>query len=65
MAEGLGVLLMCDSDFVAMLDYEGAFNNASLDLPGGIYSRDLREFGDLVVIGAAEKERQKKGYMFT
>lgn len=65
MFEALGVLLVCDADYILMLDYEGAINTQALQLPGGIYSKTLIDNGDIVIIGATEKERQRRGFLFT
>ena len=65
MLEALGVLMICDADYLAMLDYEGAVNKKALQFPGGIYSKALIDQGDIVVIGTSEKEQQRRGLLFT
>lgn len=65
MITALGVLLYCDSDRLGILDYEAAFNNNALQLPGGIYAKALIDSADIVIIGASEKEKQRRGFLFT
>lgn len=65
MITALGVLLYCDSDRLGILDYEAAFNNNALQLPGGIYANSLIDSADIVIIGASEKEKQRRGFLFT
>lgn len=65
MLEALGVLFICDADYLAILDYEGATNMTALQFPGGIYSKSLLDNADIIIIGATEKERQRRGYLFT
>lgn len=65
MLEALGVLFICDADYLALLDYEGAINKTALQFPGGIYSKSLLDNVDIIIIGATEKERQRRGYLFT
>lgn len=65
MLEALGVLFWCDADYLGILDYEGAFNKTALQFPGGIYSRTLLDSADIIIIGATEKERQRRGFLFT
>ncbi len=65
MYEALGVLFICDADRLALLDYEGAVNTDALQFPGGIYSKGIIDKGNLVIIGASEKARQRKGFLFT
>ena len=65
MIEALGVLMYCDSDFIGILDYEAAVNTQALQLPGGINAKTLLDNADIVIIGASEKERQRRGFLFT
>ena len=65
MLEALGVLFFCDADFLGILDYEGAVNKKALQFPGGIYSRSLLDNANIIIIGATEKERQRRGFLFT
>ena len=65
MITALGVLVACDSDYLCILDYEGAVNTSALQFPGGIYSKDLLENANRLIIGATQKEQQRRGYVFT
>lgn len=65
MYEALGVLFVCDSDYLTILDYEGAVNTQALQFPSGIYANGIIDKNNLVVIGATEKERQRRGFAFT
>lgn len=65
MLEALGVLFICDADYLALLDYEGAVNKTALQLPGGIYSKALIDNSNIIIIGATEKERARRGFLFT
>lgn len=65
MMEALGELFICDADYLALLDYEGAINKTALQFPGGIYSKALIDNADIIIIGATEKEKQRRGFLFT
>ena len=65
MAEALGRLIICDSNYLAVLDYEGVFNNSALDFLRGLRTRSLQEQDNLVIIGAQEAEQSKRGFLFT
>jgi len=65
MLEALGVLFICDADYLALLDYEGAVNKTALQFPGGIYSKALIDNADIIIIGATQKEQQRRGFLFT
>lgn len=65
MLEALGVLFICDADYLALLDYEGAINKTALQFPGGIYSKALIDNADIIIIGATQKEQQRRGFLFT
>ena len=65
MKTALGVVFVCDADYLLLLDYEGATNKKSLQFPGGIYSKDILENNNIIVIGASEVAQQKQGYVFT
>ena len=65
MKEALGRLMICDSNYIAVLDYEGAFNNSALDFLRGLRTRVIEEQDNLVIIGAQEAEQSKRGFLFT
>lgn len=65
MKDALGVLFVCDADYLLMLDYEGAVNKKALQFPGGIYSETIIDNGNYIVIGCKEKEKQRRGFVFT
>jgi len=60
----LGVLLVCDGDRLAMLDYEGAFNATALRLPPDLKAQALIEQGEDAIIGAIERARSQRGWAF-
>lgn len=65
MKTALGVVFICDGDYLAILDYEGAVNTTALQFPGGIYSKDILENNNIIVIGASQTGQQRQGYVFT
>lgn len=48
-----GSLMVCDSNFLALLDYEGAFNNQALNIAGGNNGKSLWERNDTVIVGTS------------
>jgi len=59
-----GSLMICDSNFTALLDYEGAFNAEGLNIAGGNNGKTLYERNDAVVIGT-EGSATPEGWIFT
>lgn len=65
MIPALGVGMICDGDYLAMIDYEGATNTQALQLPYGTESQALLERNYNVVIGAIERSGQERGWLYT
>jgi hypothetical protein len=65
MIPALGVGVICDGDYLALIDYEGAVNTKALQLPYGTETRALLEQNNEVVIGTKERSGQRKGWLFT
>jgi len=65
MIPALGVGVICDGDYLALIDYEGAVNTKALQFPYGVESRALLEQNNEVVIGTKENSGQRKGWLFT
>ena len=65
MRMAVGVLMICDGHYIAMLDYEGAFNNKALDIIPGNVSSYLLDMNDQVIIGSIERAKSKQGWLWT
>jgi hypothetical protein len=59
-----GSLMVCDSEYTAILDYEAAFNNGGLNIATGNNGYCMHERNDAVVIGTSGSADQE-GYVFT
>lgn len=64
-AEALGVLLICDGEKLAMVDYEGAFNLEALDVPKGHRHKALLGQDQLVLIGSHKGDKVEQGWLWT
>lgn len=60
-----GVLEIGDGDRVAMIDYEGAWNNSALRIPTNLKVQAIIENGEQAVIGATERASSTRGWAFT
>lgn len=68
MSEALGVLLICDSKDIAMVDYEGAFAGGgapALDLPRSHRTKCLLGMDQLVIIGSTKGDKVEEGWLWT
>lgn len=65
MRMAVGVLMICDGHYIAMLDYEGNFNNKALDIIPGNKAVCLLDMSNQVIIGSVEKARSKQGWLWT
>lgn len=63
--EALGVLLICDAQNLAMVDYEGAFNLEALDVPKGHRHKVLLSQDQLVLIGSHKGDKVEQGWLWT
>lgn len=63
--EALGVLLICDAQNLAMVDYEGAFNLEALDVPKGHRHKALLSQDQLVLIGSHKGDKVEQGWLWT
>jgi len=64
-AEALGVLLVCDAQNLAMIDYEGGFNLEALDVPKGHRHKALLGQDQLVLIGSHKGDSVEQGWLWT
>lgn len=46
-----GMLMVCDGNYIALLDYQGAYNSQGLNIAGGNNGNALYERNDEVIIG--------------
>jgi len=60
-----GVLQIVDGNYIAMVDYEGNFNNKALDLIPGNRGKCLLETGELAVIGSTRGDKVEEGWLWT
>ena len=65
MSEALGVLLICDSKDLAMVDYEGGFNRDAIDLPRSHRNKCLLGLDQLVVFGSTKGDKVEEGWLWT
>jgi len=65
MSEALGVLLICDSKDLAMVDYEGGFNLDAIDLPLGHRNKCLFGLDQLVIFGSTKGDKVEEGWLWT
>lgn len=65
MRMAVGVLMICDGHYIAMLDYEGNFNNKALDIIPGNKAVCLLDMSNQVIIGSVEKAKSKQGWLWT
>ena len=65
MRMAVGVLMICDGHYIAMLDYEGAFNNKALDIIPGNVTSCLLDMNNQVIIGSIERAKSKQGWLWT
>jgi len=65
MSEALGVLLICDSKDLAMVDYEGSFNLDAIDLPLGHRNKCLFGLDQLVIFGSTKGDKVEEGWLWT
>ena len=63
MRVGAGVLMICDGQNIALVDREGAFNDAALLLPSGCVAKTLLDRNDRIIIGAEDDVLD--GWLFT
>ncbi len=63
--EALGVLLICDAQNLAMVDYEGGFNLEALDVPKGHRHKALLGQDQLVLIGSHKGDKVEQGWLWT
>lgn len=63
--EALGVLLICDAQNLAMVDYEGGFNVEALDVPKGHRHKTLLSQDQLVLIGSHKGTQVEEGWLWT
>ena len=60
-----GNLLICNDQYLALVDYAtAAFNASALDLIPGNFAKCLEEDGDYVLIGSARKDNAEQGYLW-
>ncbi len=65
MAMACGVLQICDGRYLAMVDYEGNFNNFALDLIAGSRTKCLLPEDQLVIIGSTKGDKVEEGWLWT
>lgn len=59
--QALGVILVTDGDYIALLDREEAFNATALRLPTGFIAQDIKEDGNIVrILGKTHDDRAKE-----
>lgn len=63
--EALGVLLICDAQNLAMIDYEGGFNLEAMDVPKGHRHKALLSLDQLVLIGSHKGDKVEQGWLWT
>jgi len=63
--EALGVLLICDAQNLAMVDYEGGFNLEALDVPKGHRHKALLSQDQLVLVGSHKGSNVEQGWLWT
>lgn len=59
-----GMLMVCDGNYIALLDYQNAYSNQGLNMSGGNNGNALYERNDSVVIGTLGTGG-KSGWLFT
>lgn len=59
-----GSLMVCDSNFTALLDYEGAFNAQGLNIAAGNNGKSIWERNDTVIIGT-DGSAEPEGWLFS
>ncbi len=60
-----GVLMICDGGYIAMVDYEGNFNNKALDLVPTHRSKCRLDADQLVIIGSTKGDLVEEGWLWT
>lgn len=59
--QALGVILVTDGDYIALLDRDDAFNATALRLPTGFIAQDIKEDGNIVrILGKTHTGRAKE-----
>jgi hypothetical protein len=61
----VGVLQICDGRYIAMVDYEGNFNNQALDLIAGNRTKTLLPEDQTVIIGSTKGDKVEEGWLWT
>lgn len=51
---GAGVVMICDGDYLALIDREEAFNSEALRIPSGMISKSLLDRNDRIIIGSED-----------
>jgi len=61
----VGVLMICDGRYIAMVDYEGNFNNQALDIIPSNRAKCLLDIDQLAVIGSTKGDKVEEGWLWT
>lgn len=65
MRMAVGVLMICDGRYIAMVDYEGNFENKALDLIPANRSKCLLDADRLAIIGSTKGDKVEEGWLWT
>ncbi len=65
MTIAVGVLQICDGRYIALVDYEGNFNNQALDLIAGNRTKTLLPQDQIAIIGSTKGDKIEEGWLWT
>lgn len=65
MTMSVGVLMICDGPYLALVDYEGNFNGKALDIVPGNRTKCLLPQDALAIIGSTRGSKVEEGWLWT
>jgi len=65
MTMAVGVLMICDGQYLALVDYEGNFNDKALDIVPGNRTKCLLPQDAMAIIGSTRGPKIEEGWLWT
>lgn len=65
MTMAVGVLQICDGRYIALVDYEGNFNNQALDVIAGNRTKTILPQDQIAIIGSTKGDKIEEGWLWT
>ena len=65
MTMAVGVLMICDGRYIALVDYEGNFNGKALDIIPSNRTKTILPQDEIAIIGSTKGDKVEEGWMWT